>query len=134
MAQRWTLHKTVEFDAAHRLKSYNGKCKNLHGHRWKVTFEVESQFLDDQEMVIDFSALKSEVMKFDHAVMLEAGDPLVNPLVQEGQHVVVMSHAPTAENIAELIYRNVHAKLRDGTWLTVEVEESPGSSVKYQVL
>jgi hypothetical protein len=30
-----TIYKEVFFDASHRLLHYEGKCRNLHGHRWR---------------------------------------------------------------------------------------------------
>ena len=36
------------FDSAHFLKGYEGKCRNIHGHRWKILIEVEGEELDKQ--------------------------------------------------------------------------------------
>ena len=38
---------TVEnsFDSAHFLHGYEGKCSNLHGHRWRVVVDVACENL-----------------------------------------------------------------------------------------
>ncbi|MEF2600873.1 MAG: 6-carboxytetrahydropterin synthase, partial [Fusobacterium mortiferum] len=32
----YTLISEASFDSAHFLSGYNGKCKNIHGHRWTI--------------------------------------------------------------------------------------------------
>ena len=57
------LKTESSFDSAHFLKGYNGKCRNLHGHRWRVVVEIAADQLKDEgqtrEMLVDFSDLKS---------------------------------------------------------------------------
>lgn len=47
------------FDSAHFLSGYEGKCGNIHGHRWRVIIEVKSQGLESEKqlrgMVVDFA-------------------------------------------------------------------------------
>ncbi len=56
------LRTEDSFDAAHFLKGYEGKCSNIHGHRWKVIVEVKGEDLKQEGpkrgMVVDFSDLK----------------------------------------------------------------------------
>ena len=49
--------KEFEFDAAHYLPSYNGKCEHLHGHTYKLVVKVDGR-PDMEGMVLDFSLLK----------------------------------------------------------------------------
>ncbi|WP_178075286.1 6-carboxytetrahydropterin synthase, partial [Pseudomonas sp. 2822-17] len=44
--KRVLVSKEFTFDAAHHLHSYEGKCKNLHGHTYKVIFGI-SGYVDD---------------------------------------------------------------------------------------
>jgi len=68
-----TVTKRFEFEYAHMLPGYDGKCKNLHGHHGVLEVEI-GQFLINgtyEGMVIDFSDLKRIVEKyvidkFDH--------------------------------------------------------------------
>ena len=48
------------FDAAHYLRGYQGKCEELHGHRFQAVVTVESSQLNDVVMAFDFSELKGE--------------------------------------------------------------------------
>ena len=41
------LKTEQSFDAAHFLKDYQGKCKNLHGHRWRVVVEIQGTQLSE---------------------------------------------------------------------------------------
>ncbi|MCT1904882.1 6-carboxytetrahydropterin synthase QueD [Oceanobacillus sojae] len=55
--KRVMVSKEFTFDAAHHLHCYEGKCKNLHGHTYKVIFGI-SGFVDKIGFVIDFSDIK----------------------------------------------------------------------------
>lgn len=113
------------FDAAHRLLGHKGKCANLHGHTWAVELTVESDFIDEQGMVVDFfdlkKILKEIVAKMDHQYINDIKPFDVLP--------------PTSENLAKFIYESVvngvealngRAKLS-----SVTVSESPYSSATY---
>ncbi|GAE94998.1 queuosine biosynthesis QueD [Gracilibacillus boraciitolerans JCM 21714] len=55
--KRVLVSKEFDFDAAHHLHCYDGKCKNLHGHTYKAVFGI-SGFVDEIGMVIDFGDIK----------------------------------------------------------------------------
>ena len=62
------------FDSAHFLSGYQGKCSNIHGHRWRVVAEVAAENLQSQGqlrgMVTDFGDIKADLKEladnFDH--------------------------------------------------------------------
>ncbi|MFD1038946.1 6-carboxytetrahydropterin synthase QueD [Virgibacillus byunsanensis] len=56
--KRVIVSKEFTFDAAHHLHSYEGKCKNLHGHTYKVIFGI-SGYVDEIGIVIDFGDIKN---------------------------------------------------------------------------
>ncbi|UOQ92582.1 6-carboxytetrahydropterin synthase QueD [Halobacillus shinanisalinarum] len=56
--KRVLVSKEFTFDAAHHLHRYEGKCKNLHGHTYKVIFGI-SGFVDEIGLVIDFGDIKN---------------------------------------------------------------------------
>ena len=72
------------FDSAHFLKGYAGKCRNLHGHRWRVVVEIAADQLKDEGqtrgMLVDFSDLKNALKDicddFDHSLIYEKGFPI----------------------------------------------------------
>ena len=74
----YILKTSAAFDSAHFLKGYNGKCANIHGHRWTIEVRAGSDTLIDngekRGMVIDFGDLKKEVRaladSFDHALIV----------------------------------------------------------------
>lgn len=53
-----SITKKFEFEAAHKLPDHPGKCKNLHGHSYRLEVTVSSDKLNDQGMVMDFGDLK----------------------------------------------------------------------------
>ena len=91
---------TVYFEAAHRQLGDTSKCGKLHGHNWKVDVEIESNDINEIGYVIAFKEVGAICNRYDHAVMLVKGDPLVNVLMRMDQKVVVMETNPTCENLA----------------------------------
>ena len=88
-----------EFDAAHWLNNYEGKCANIHGHTWKVECQIKSQRLNRQGMVIDFGIVKRAL----DDILAVMDHNIVNFIVDQ----------PTAENIAKYIYDQMYRWLRD---------------------
>ncbi|QDR80642.1 6-carboxytetrahydropterin synthase QueD [Sporomusa termitida] len=114
----------AEFEAAHQLPDYPGKCCRLHGHNWKVEVTVYGHELNQLGMVMDFKELKAEVGK----VIDNLDHYFLNDLPE------FESVPPTAEHIAKYIYDTLAAnpafqhsiKVR-----SVQIWESPRSAVKY---
>ena len=89
------------FDAAHYLRNYQGKCEQLHGHRFQVVVEVETQHLDDIGLSFDFSELKRYLREitgqFDHVCLNDiAPFDRINP---------------SSENIATTVYERLTVRL-----------------------
>lgn len=111
----------ASFDAAHFLSGHPGKCKNIHGHRWRVLLKIKSQNLSkDSEqdgMICDFSILKKELKEltdtFDHTLIYEKNSlngNLLTLLKQENFALQEVSFRPTAENFAFYIYQKMTQK------------------------
>lgn len=98
----YRITKMFELSSAHYLRNYEGPCKRLHGHNYKVEVSLESKYLDERGMIMDFGTLKklsNEAFfeKYDHHNLNETGDyNTVNP---------------TAEAMAKTIYYRVRAGL-----------------------
>lgn len=134
---------TIEqsFDSAHFLAGYIGKCGNLHGHRWRVLLQVESEELrtDAQQrgMCVDFSTLKEELKRivdaYDHTLLIEK-DTLqkktMEALADEGFPVVELAFRPTAENFAKHFYDLFAEKGYDVAM--VQVYETPNNCASYR--
>ncbi len=85
-----------DFDAAHSLPGYEGKCANLHGHTYRVEMVIEGPVGDDG-FVMDFYKLK----KILGSVLEDLDHRNLNDLMQN----------PTAENIAERICEHLRIDL-----------------------
>lgn len=104
--------KSFNFETAHALHGYDGKCKNIHGHSYKLFVTILGSPIQDVSnpkygMVIDFGDIKqivnAEVVdKFDHAILLNANSPhkeLGEKLIQEGHKVIFTDYQPSCENM-----------------------------------
>ena len=139
MYQLTTEHS---FDSAHFLAGYDGKCGNLHGHRWRVLLTVQSETLreDRQQkgMCVDFAELKkdlrTELDALDHVLIIEQGslrESTMKALQEEKFQVVEMPFRPTAENFARYFYELF--TLKGYPVAKVEVYETPNNSAVYFV-
>ena len=105
------LYVEHETDTAHRLSCHKGKCKNLHGHRYKFVlgFEVKGT-IEDEESFQDFYNLKTRVRElldatFDHATVLKVctnNIRLIDWLQTEGLKVCKTDYEPTVEFMVEM--------------------------------
>jgi 6-pyruvoyltetrahydropterin/6-carboxytetrahydropterin synthase len=101
--KRVLVNKEFTFDAAHHLHCYEGKCKNLHGHTYKVIFGI-SGFVDEIGLVIDFGDIK-QIWKekieiyLDHRYLNEMLPPMNT----------------TAENMVVWIFEQMENALKDET-------------------
>lgn len=139
MYQLTTEHS---FDSAHFLAGYDGKCGNLHGHRWRVLLTVQSETLrEDQQqkdMCVDFAELKkdlrTELDALDHVLIIEQGslrESTMKALQEEKFQVVEMPFRPTAENFARYFYELF--TLKGYPVAKVEVYETPNNSAVFFV-
>ena len=70
----YRLKTSAEFDSAHFLAGYNGKCANIHGHRWKIEVVVKSSELtaggEKRGMVVDFADFKRQCVLLQKALTM----------------------------------------------------------------
>lgn len=106
------ITKQFTFETGHALYGYDGKCKNVHGHSYKLSVTVIGMPITDTSnvklgMVIDFSDLKKIVKEeivdpFDHATVFNKNTPhieLANELKIRGHKVILADYQPTSENM-----------------------------------
>ena len=104
------ITKQFSFETGHALYGYDGKCKNVHGHSYKLSVTVMGQPIKDASnvkfgMVIDFSDLKKIVKTeivdiFDHATVFNKNTPhveLAKELQDRGHNVLLVDYQPTSE-------------------------------------
>ncbi|MCD8174888.1 MAG: 6-carboxytetrahydropterin synthase QueD [Phascolarctobacterium sp.] len=100
--------KKFDFDAAHYLPSYNGKCERLHGHTYRMFAKVEG-IPDSEGMVIDFIKLK-EIVK--EKVLVHLDHACLNDIIP----------VPSAENICSWIWQKLETPLRTERYHLFEIE------------
>ncbi len=115
------LRTKTDFDAAHFLEGYEGKCKRMHGHLWVVEVFVIGETLDEIGFVMDFgdikTALKAIINHLDHYVLNERVPEMGNP---------------TCENVAKYIYNELKPAIPEaGELEKVRVWETPRSWAEY---
>ena len=117
----YTIKAKQHFDSAHFLFGYEGKCRNIHGHRWEVETEVYAERLQSdgqcRGMVIDFGDLKRDLKEiadyFDHCLIMERGtlkESTLNALLSENFRIVEVDFRPTAENFSKFIFDKMSEK------------------------
>ncbi|MBT3587821.1 MAG: 6-carboxytetrahydropterin synthase [Flavobacteriaceae bacterium] len=104
------ITKQFSFETGHALYGYDGKCRNVHGHSYKLYVTVIGQPISDTThvklgMVIDFSDLKVIVKNkivdiYDHATVFNKNTPhveLAKELADRGHNVLLVDYQPTSE-------------------------------------
>lgn len=162
----FTLSTNIELPIAHRLpEAYSGICVGnvsrdekeifpkdnlgmVHGHNYNIIFEVSTNKMNDDFMVMDFKQIKKviheEMDKYDHSLILKDGDVLIDFYKKEYQkrgvdinktRLFIWNQAPTAEYMAYYWYNIFMKKFKEVgievTKLTITVEETLHNSVTY---
>lgn len=111
MGSRVRVTREFTFEAAHVLRNYDGPCRNVHGHSYRLFVTVSGIPSDDNEnpkcgMVIDFGDLKKVVMErivkiFDHAVVVsrDFDNEKLNMMSDTFGNTVIVDYQPTCENL-----------------------------------
>ncbi len=117
--------KQIEWDMGHRVLNHNSKCKNIHGHRYKMEVSLEGDIISEvgnssEGMVLDFADVKSIAMKYvhdilDHGFMVwEKDEKLVNFFKENPElKKIVVPFTSTAENIAKWVFVQLDDKYTD---------------------
>jgi 6-pyruvoyltetrahydropterin/6-carboxytetrahydropterin synthase len=117
--------KEFNFEMAHALKNYDGLCKNIHGHSYKLFVTVWGHPISDKNnpkygMLIDFGDLKRLVNKvivnvFDHALVLnrETGFDSGSSGHEMFGNTIYVNYQPTCENMVIDFSRRVKEILPD---------------------
>ena len=120
------ITKQFDFETGHALYGYDGKCRNVHGHSYKLSVTVIGTPIEDAQdvkygMVIDFKDLKVIVQeeivdKFDHATVFNKNTPhveLAHELQTRGHNVILVDYQPTSEMMLVDFAAKINAKIPD---------------------
>lgn len=128
----YALETSSNFDAAHFLSNYDGKCANIHGHRWQVVLSVKGDIKEG--MLVDFNELKKSLKEecdfFDHTFIVESGS-LDENILEALKKQFLIREVPfrtTAENFSKYFYDKLKLKYNV---LYVEVYETPNNKARY---
>ena len=118
------ITKQFDFETGHALYCYDGKCRNVHGHSYKLSVTVIGLPISDTSnvkygMVIDFGDLKKIVLseivnEFDHATVFNKNTPhieLAHELEKRGHHVILVDYQPTSEMMLIDFAQKIMSKL-----------------------
>ena len=116
------LTKEFSFEMAHILDGYDGPCKNVHGHSYKLAVTVIGQPITDPKnpkfgMVMDFGQLKAIVNKqvinqFDHVLLVSSHSAILKQKDNLGLgKIVAVNFQPTCENLLEHIANLIQKEL-----------------------
>ncbi len=110
--------KEFHFEMAHALLGYDGACRHIHGHSYKLLVTVKGKLIQETGhpklgMLIDFSDLKKIIHKeivqvFDHALVLnkDAGFDPGKDNHEMYAKTLVVEYQPTCENlVADFAHR-----------------------------
>ena len=123
------LTKEFSFEAAHALGGYDGPCREIHGHSYRLFVTIKGEPSTDptnpkQGMVMDFGVLKKIVSeeiisRFDHALVLRstADEALRKLLSEQFDNLIVVDYQPTCENMLDDFARRISARLPEGVVL-----------------
>lgn len=127
---RIRLTKEFSFESAHALEGYDGKCRHIHGHSYRLYVTIVGEPVADPAnpkygMVMDFGELKSlvneeVVERMDHAFVMRhsAGADEVGRLLSEGfGNVVLVDYQPTCENMLADFASRISPRLPEGVAL-----------------
>lgn len=124
----YRLQVKTHIDSAHYIASYQGKCHQMHGHRWEIEAVLEGSKLDYMNMIVDFAEVKEYIGcvtdRLDHQILNE----------------VLLENNTTAEYLAKYLFDEIdkvikeempHLKRRGVHLARITVWESPECCVKY---
>jgi len=128
---------------AHALFGYDGACKNIHGHSYKLSVTIKGQPIVDSKnpkmgMVMDFTELKSIVKpiieELDHGTMINSNTPH-KKLVEKNmlfEKLVLVNYQPTCENILIDMAEYIQLRLPENIQLHhLKLQETPSSFAEW---
>jgi len=139
------ITKQFSFETGHALYGYDGKCRNVHGHSYKLSVTVIGNPIEDTShvklgMVIDFTDLKKIVKeeivdKFDHATVFNKNTPhieLAKELENRGHNVILVNYQPTSENMITDFAERIQKRLPKSISLhSLKLQETESSYAEW---
>ena len=139
------ITKKFSFETGHALYGYDGKCRNVHGHSYKLSVTVIGHPISDSShvkfgMVIDFGDLKKIVKEeivnvFDHATVFNRNTPhieLAKELEDRGHNVLLVDYQPTSEMMIIDFAKKIKSRFPDNIKLySLKLRETESSFAEW---
>jgi 6-pyruvoyltetrahydropterin/6-carboxytetrahydropterin synthase len=139
------ITKQFNFETGHALYGYDGKCRNVHGHSYKLSVTVSGTPIDDSShvkfgMVIDFTDLKKIVKEeivdqFDHATVFNKNTPhleLATLLSERDHDVILVDYQPTTEMMVIDFAEKISKRLPENISLfSIKLQETESSFAEW---
>jgi 6-pyruvoyltetrahydropterin/6-carboxytetrahydropterin synthase len=138
--------KVFTFDMAHALYGYEGPCKNIHGHTYRLHVTVAGKINDtpghpEQGLVVDFGKIKDIthrhiISQFDHALVLHKEAPYTKDsfLPDNFEKVILLNVQPSCENLMMHFHSLLLGALpKEVELVKLKLEETPTSYAEWVV-
>ena len=140
---RVRITKEFNFEAAHALDGYDGKCQDIHGHNYKLSLTflgkpITNKSLSTNGMVVDFGEIKDFLNKkikhlFDHRLILRKDSRFLG-LEKKNERIRYVDYQPTTENmlleIVEIV-SNSFEKNNNAVLCSAFLRETPSSYAEW---
>jgi len=129
MADIIRITREFSFEMAHALKDYDGPCRNVHGHSYRLFVTLSGRPRENDKsprngMVIDFSELKAIIIKeiisrFDHSVVVSSryDTEKLEMMKKTFGNTMIVDYQPTCENLVSDFAGRIRNKLPEGASL-----------------
>ncbi len=118
------LTKEFSFEMAHALRHYDGPCRNIHGHSYKLYVTIIGEPINDinspkHGMLMDFGQLKKLVNEeiinlYDHAVVVAENDERLEEMKRLFENIIASPYQPTCENLVADYAMKINKRLPEG--------------------
>lgn len=136
--------KKFSFEMAHALYNYDGKCKHIHGHSYKLYVTLRGDVKQDTSspkdgMVIDFTILKEIVVDkivniYDHALVINENDERKSLFIETDSRTIIFPVQPTCENLLIHFKNTISENLPENlTVVNVKLYETEDSFAEWDI-
>lgn len=140
------LTKEFSFEMAHTLDGYDGACREIHGHSYRLFVTIKGMPVDDPDnptygMVMDFGELKRIVGgliigRFDHTLVIRRtsdNEDIIEALQKHYKRLEIVDYQPTCENMVALFADIISKELPKGVELyAIKLHETATSFAEWK--
>jgi len=142
--QKIRITREFDFEMAHALWGYDGSCRNIHGHSYRLAVTVVGTAITDSRspkkgMVMDFGDLKKIIREeiigdFEHALVISRETPMPEAIDSHEMFgkLLLVDYQPTSENLLLDFVARIKRKLPSGIRLhSMRLRETANSYAEW---